>query len=365
MNNSKVVAETHTVDEYNPPRPIIHHEHHERCPPSLDRLPSRTGLDHDITSTQDHSMTENVEPTAAVLQQQPREAGDNKILILGPTGVGKSSFISLMTGCNVPIGHDIISCFDDSSRDDMEILGSIAKYLVKDDRSSITGIIYIQRITDRKMTGTSVLNLKILKRLCGEHFYPSVALVSSMWNSIPNDRINRQCETREHRLIDSEFWGDMVSGGSKTFRFEGDRASGLRIIKHFTGNNHDHMSVPQFVRELLTKSTLESTSAGQMIVEERMRREQKRLEEIEEEMQCVKSQKAEYQEEIQCSGGSEKDGMAVLQEEAGGDSSDGMIGIRYSQCRLWVLKSLSRGGNLDDVNAAQNSVTKGPASELA
>lgn len=189
--------------------------------------------------------------------------------------------------------------FDDSSRDDLEILKSIVGYLAGHGDSSISGIIYLHRITDMKMTGTSVLNLQMLKKFCGEEFYSRVALVSTMWDNIPNDELRGEGESRERQLKEQDrYWGEMIHGRSKTFRFDGKQASGLDILRHFSSSATDTLPLPQLIKELRERPACEETSAGRIILDERRKREQKKLKEMEKEKADMEAEKAEQDAEL-------------------------------------------------------------------
>lgn len=294
---------------------------------------------HNTMFSRDGAVSLDTGTTAPRPEHQAEATTNHEILVLGPTGVGKSSFIRATTGCDVPVGHSIDSCeankysiwkappanlvsgtteckayiatdhgveytlvdtpgFDDSSRDDMEILKSIAGYLGSRGRPSISGIIYLHRITDNRMTGTSAVNLQMLKKLCGELFYPHVTLVSTMWDKIPNEDMHVLARNREQQLIESDYWDEMVRRGSRIFQFHGDRDSGLNILRNFSKSTADKLPLPQLVAERNQGRAWEETSAGQIILEERHRREQKRIKDMAEEKAELEAEKAELQKEM-------------------------------------------------------------------
>ncbi|TKA64677.1 hypothetical protein B0A49_13161 [Cryomyces minteri] len=115
------------------------------------------------------------------------------IAVMGVTGAGKSSFISLCSKNPIKVGHDLEACtavvdvyavewtesatvflietpgFDDTNRSDTEVLREIATLLTisysHDVRSY--GIIYFDRISDIRMQGSAKKNLLMFKKLCG------------------------------------------------------------------------------------------------------------------------------------------------------------------------------------------------------
>ncbi len=94
--------------------------------------------------------------------------------------------------------------FDDTTRPDMEILASIVSCLQDRRYPPLVGIIYMHRITDKKLTGASRMNLDMLQALCGEHYFQNVLLVTSMWDTIPPGRLLMEYESREAELISPE-----------------------------------------------------------------------------------------------------------------------------------------------------------------
>ncbi|KAL7801877.1 ankyrin repeat-containing domain protein [Trichoderma afarasin] len=177
------------------------------------------------------------------------------IAVMGVTGAGKSSLISLCTGKNVKIGHKLESCtadvedvdfmlndhvcvhlidtpgFDDTSRSDVEVLQNIALWLKEsfEQGTKLSGIIYLHRIIDVRMAGSTLRNLSMFKKLCGEEAYSSVVLATSMWSQV-DEAAGAQ---RERELIETKkFWGYMHDKGSKIFRLNQTRESCLGIIKY-------------------------------------------------------------------------------------------------------------------------------------
>ncbi|KAI9787689.1 MAG: hypothetical protein M1839_000220 [Geoglossum umbratile] len=240
-----------------------------------------------------------MEPTDA----EPRELPHFAILLLGATGVGISSFIFRTTGQPAEIGHGVRSCtseckdwsfkhdgklltlidtpgFDDTSLDDMEILASIASRVEAKNLPRIVGVIYFHRITDKRLTGMSRMNLQISRAMCGEQFYPHIILVTTMWNTIPNETVMNEAAEREKQLLQlPAFWGDMIAQRCKYERFFGTPESGIQILTLF--QSLDKAPLLHIEAELRVKG-LKDTNAAAVILEERRQRERARLEEMEE-----------------------------------------------------------------------------------
>lgn len=79
--------------------------------------------------------------------------------------------------------------FDDAMRNDTEILKEIA-YLMKQlylKQTWLSGVVYLHRITDERMRGSSLKGLSVMKKLCGDHGYGQIALTTNMWSKFQAD----------------------------------------------------------------------------------------------------------------------------------------------------------------------------------
>lgn len=168
--------------------------------------------------------------------------------------------------------------FDDSSRSGLEILATIAEYLSHADHA-ISGIIYLHCINMLRFTGGDVPNLRVLKALCGEHFYKQVLLVTTMWNRVAAG-IHDECAKREQQICNLH-WNDMRALGTEIRRFQDDEESLIQILSYLTALDPNPPS-PEIMNEIRAKVPLEETKAGLIITEERKRREQEKRKELEE-----------------------------------------------------------------------------------
>lgn len=176
--------------------------------------------------------------------------------------------------------------FNDTSRPDMEILDSLMKFLRGE--QLVDGVIYMHNIRDRRMTGSSVMNLNMVRAICGEHFFSHLVLVTSMWDGATKG----EAEMREHELISSpELWENMITKGAIAKRFAGDHASGIDILDCIT---YKPKSLPLGIQiELRDGRGLADTTAGQVITTETRRREERLRKEQQEEMEELEREKAE------------------------------------------------------------------------
>lgn len=71
--------------------------------------------------------------------------------------------------------------FDGTNLSDVQVLQNIAHWLSMSLKSGVklSGIIYLHRITDPRMTGSIRRNLLMFKKLCGEDSFSSVTLATT------------------------------------------------------------------------------------------------------------------------------------------------------------------------------------------
>jgi GTPase SAR1 family protein len=193
------------------------------------------------------------------------------ILVLGMTGSGKSTFIRHCTGRSVEIGHGLQSCksrhlsclsgsfadsgagtndlsvhsfwlagqhvhlidtpgFDDTNHSDIDTLKTIASYLSTSYANGVrlTGIVYLHRISDNRLGGSGMRNLRMFKKLSGSSTWPNTAIGTTMWNiNEYAEGIAREKELSSHQ----DYFGDLLSGGAKLFRVA-EHATGPEEQKH-------------------------------------------------------------------------------------------------------------------------------------
>jgi hypothetical protein len=125
--------------------------------------------------------------------------------------------------------------FDDTYRGDADILIDIAQALSSSYRNQmkLTGIIYLHRIKDERMTNALMRNLTMFRSLCGDNAFKNVVLATTFWDELPD---LAKGKAREKMLVEvSDWWGYMASRGSQVRRFLNSRESALDILADLTG----------------------------------------------------------------------------------------------------------------------------------
>jgi hypothetical protein len=156
--------------------------------------------------------------------------------------------------------------FDDTNRSDSEVLKDVAFWLAAAYTKStqLAGILYLHRISDVRMAGSALRNLRMFKQLCGSTNLNSVILATTHWKSV-DEATGRE---REQELIATEeFWGGMVEKGSTVVRHDGTKQSALNIISSLVDKKI--RITLEIAKQLIDqKRELSDTDAGQALQQE-------------------------------------------------------------------------------------------------
>ena len=152
--------------------------------------------------------------------------------------------------------------FDDSRRDDLEILTEITywlnqAYIVK---LHLGGIVYLHPIHEPRLGGVARRNLTMFKLLCGKDSLSSVVLATTMWSKVEQ----AEGEKRQEQLEQTdEFWGDMLRQGSTVTRHHNSVESAWKVIDGILESNRKPM-VLDIQKEMIDQhKDLQDTGAGQ------------------------------------------------------------------------------------------------------
>lgn len=183
------------------------------------------------------------------------------IAVMGVTGTGKSSFINVLTGQKTGIGKNLQSetedvvpytmkvqgrevilldtpGFDDTYKCDTETLRTILAWLKLSGLKStlLSGLIYMHRITDDRVTGTMAMNLNVVKELCGEQAAKNIMLTSARWEEASSKNEQTRFEAKENQLK-TNYWKVMIVKGAKIARYNRTRKSALDIVNRIINDN--------------------------------------------------------------------------------------------------------------------------------
>ncbi|KAI0696931.1 P-loop containing nucleoside triphosphate hydrolase protein [Cytidiella melzeri] len=224
------------------------------------------------------------------------------IRVMGATGSGKSTFINLVSGSDLAVSDSLKSCtsqvqsarsfelsgrsitlvdtpgFDDTLMSDTDVLNMIAAaYLVDryEQGIKLSGVIYMHRITDRRVGGMSIRNFSMLRKLCGDDTLKNVAIVTNMWNQESKERgIIREQELKTDNL----FFKPVMDRGGQMLRHDNTVQSAQDIVSHFVKRNPMPLRIQ---RELIDeKKDIADTEAGVVLQGELADMQKKHREEI-------------------------------------------------------------------------------------
>ncbi|CAL1708204.1 unnamed protein product [Somion occarium] len=205
------------------------------------------------------------------------------VAVMGATGTGKSTFINLVSGSNFQVGSGLLSSttqvqssqpfdiggrrmvlidtpgFDDSTRTDTDILRTISTYLENTYRNNkkLSGVIYMHRISDPRMSGISRRNFGMFRKLCGDSTLGSVIIVTNMWGEIREEvGVQRERELATEDIL----FKPVLDKGAKMMRHYNTLESGRAIVEQFVNKEAVTLKIQdEVVRE---GKSVEQTAAG-------------------------------------------------------------------------------------------------------
>jgi hypothetical protein len=216
------------------------------------------------------------------------------------TGTSKVEIVP----CILPNGRRLFLIdtpgFDDTYRSDTEILREIADWLAQAYQFQVrlTGIIYLHRITDVRIGGSGMKNLRMFRKLCGEAGLGSVVLATTMWSLCPAADAKR----REDQLVNqNDLWKYLITHGARVFRQDDGAVSGQQIIDYLV--KRAQPVTLDIQREMVDQGLkLGETGAGKEVQEELEKlkeKHKKEMQEIRQDMEeAIKEKDEERQEEL-------------------------------------------------------------------
>ncbi|KZT74177.1 P-loop containing nucleoside triphosphate hydrolase protein [Daedalea quercina L-15889] len=175
------------------------------------------------------------------------------IAVIGPTGVGKTTFINHVCDAQLVVGDSLESCtknvshacwrtdgkeiilvdtpgFDDTHASQADVLHDIGHFLKRIYESGITltGIIYMYRISDIRFSGIARQNFRLFENICGNSAMTSALIVTTMWETVVED-IGR---AREKELADNfKFFKSAINNGARMVRHYNNAESARSIVR--------------------------------------------------------------------------------------------------------------------------------------
>ena len=93
--------------------------------------------------------------------------------------------------------------------------------------STISGLLYFHRISDNRMAGTPLKNLRIFDDLSKKHGFQNVVITTTMW-----DEVDEDIGAAREEELKSKYW-EPILGHSMTRRFLHTRQSAFLVLEGF------------------------------------------------------------------------------------------------------------------------------------
>jgi hypothetical protein len=234
--------------------------------------------------------------------------------------------------------------FDDSFRSNVEVLQDIATFFAQlyDHKIRFSGVLYLHRITDPRMSGTAIKNLEVFKLLCGVRAFPIIRLLTMHWNKLSNSSEYAEAVEREKELAsDPRFFQSLIEKGSRLMRHELlDQQSAKAVINSLLVVERKVDLSIQF--EMVTQQkSLKETTAGRFLDQDRRLQRQKYDVELRELEQSMEEALREKDREALAEMTAEKREFYAKRERLRREREE--MKVNYQQLRERDRQSLSIG----------------------
>ncbi|PPQ80115.1 hypothetical protein CVT24_006538 [Panaeolus cyanescens] len=227
-----------------------------------------------------------------------------RILLLGGTGSGKSSFIEALSGRGQQLGisgstlesvtqevhaYKVVNVqinmshgdtwpiyvvdtpgFSDAKRSEAEVVSKIEEWM--DEHGLIDAVYYCCRINDKRIPGSAQTLIKIVKSLGIES--KSLTIVTTMWDALHGEDARKAAEGHFAQLRD-DIWKvmsfkdgflhkliivcqDKIKMGAKITKFQNIQASAIEILK-------PHKTWKSSITSLSSNGSIRSTLLGELL----------------------------------------------------------------------------------------------------
>ena len=122
----------------------------------------------------------------------------------------------------------------------------------------LAGIIYLQEISQDRIESR---NLTIFRKLCGDHAFKNVVLVTTKWK-----RVDEIIGAERENELKHAFWNVMVRHGSRMIRFDDSHTSAEQIVLTILDTKRDTEVYLRIQMELVDlQKYLPQTDAGRFV----------------------------------------------------------------------------------------------------
>lgn len=205
------------------------------------------------------------------------------VVIVGLTGAGKTTFTNLVSGrTDLEVGDGIDPCtqepaavqfeldgrpvvlidtpgFDDTTRNDVQILEDIAKWLPKQDffskKQPIDGMILLYPITSDFDSTLEKRRTRILQKILGKNAYKRVVIATTMWGSLIDEtEVERDISMRWQQ--EGGVWDEFRQGGAHLTKHSNTKQSADRILRIIIKASDDAERARILIQEELARKNV-------------------------------------------------------------------------------------------------------------
>ncbi|KAF9030892.1 hypothetical protein BJ165DRAFT_1572293 [Panaeolus papilionaceus] len=188
--------------------------------------------------------TIEVTGSVSVEQVDSVQCSCRKVLIMGPTGAGKSSFIEALglkdsakisinglDGFTQGISTYKLNNVMDSHRNPIYLVDSPGFADTKISEMAIVSMLqkWIKDNNSTRLPGTQRQVLKTFNALTGVKTAKNVSIVTTMWDNIGGEHAMKHAE-QNYQQLQSDIWKDFVEEGSQMMQFHNTEESALSIL---------------------------------------------------------------------------------------------------------------------------------------
>jgi len=143
-------------------------------------------------------------------------------------------------------------------------------------------IVYLHRISNPRMEGSALRNLRMFRKLCGDEFVNNVILGTTFWDVVDEET----GAAREDELLQTDrFFKDMKERGCEIVRISDDRNTCLELLSQFAAKPPTVLRIQQELFEGISLAETAAASAVSQELAELQRQNQERLADIEHQVQ--------------------------------------------------------------------------------
>ncbi|KAI6038796.1 P-loop containing nucleoside triphosphate hydrolase protein [Pisolithus marmoratus] len=304
--------------------------------------------------------------------------------VMGATGSGKTTFINRASGSDFPVESGLESCttdvgtskpflldgrfvtlidtpgFDDTIRNDTDVLTSIAAYLSNtyEQGAKLAGIIYMHRISDIRMSGTSKRNFHIFRELCGESTLSNVLIVTNMWGNV-DPKIG---EERERELATSDkLFKPVLEKGAQLLRHDNTAASAHTILRNLINSQTATLAIQHEI--VNQRKDLARTAAGAeltRLLKEQAERYGDEVRKLRGELELATRAKDEARKELQEEVEKKRGEIERIQRDVGRMATDFLVERARLESRIAEMEAENRRylANMQDLRDQVNNSRK-------